>query len=260
MNNFFTDNFRISKINTCILVPKRDGKLIHKNRPNHGLVLLLEGFKIYTFESGDVLNVSPGDIFYLPKFSDYTVNVLEHGDCIAVNFELFEQDRTYKPFLLKSSQAEGIKRHFHLLHEEWQLQKNGYQNACIGNLYHMIYHIQQNIASGYISSNTRKLANDTALYIHKNISDCNLTVQKISDYFGYTPEYLRKVFKSVYQVSPRQYIMEARMKKAKELILSNEFSISEISWMCGYDNESYFSCEFKRLCGCRPSEYNTKET
>ncbi len=255
MNNFFTDNFNISKINLCVLVKNGTGQHIHKNRPSHGLVLQLGGIKKYIFASGNEMTVYAGEVFYLPKFSSYGVLDLEGGDCIAVNFDLYDSDLTYEHFSQASVVYTKNEKRFYNILKNWNNRQGGYLNTCLADLYGIISDIQHEHIKKYVPSKSKNLVLDATDFINRNISDCTLTIQSIADYLGITPEYLRKLFNDTYKISPRKYIIEKRMRKAQELILSQEFLISEISRMCGYDSESYFSSEFKKLCGYSPSDY-----
>ena len=48
---------------------------------------------------------------------------------------------------------------------------------------------------------------------------------------------------------------EDQAHKAKELLDSQFYTVSEICLLSGYNNESYFSREFKKHLGISPSEY-----
>lgn len=56
-------------------------------------------------------------------------------------------------------------------------------------------------------------------------------------------------------LAPKQYIINIRMAKAKELLSNSLFSVTDVSGMVGYDNPLYFSRLFKKVVGMAPSEY-----
>lgn len=62
-------------------------------------------------------------------------------------------------------------------------------------------------------------------------------------------------FRIYYGKTPVQYITELRMNKAKELLINTDFSVSQISEICGYDNVYYFSNTFKKLTGISPLKF-----
>lgn len=62
-------------------------------------------------------------------------------------------------------------------------------------------------------------------------------------------------FKTYTGMTPQQYLTNIRLAKAKELLFSSSFNISEISSIVGYDNPFYFSRIFKKNTGLSPREY-----
>ncbi len=251
MNGFFTDPLFVTNLLLCVHIRPGMGQRAHKNRPSHGLVCQLSGHTRYVFEGEAPLEVHAGDVYYLPKFSNYTVEWLEPGECIAVNFELSQSQRTY-PAFRQQWNGEG---QFRELLRHWNSRKPGDLPRCCAILYAILSDVQQNAAKGYLPSPVRSQAAFAAAYLREHLSDPTLTVQQVSSLLGISPEYFRKRFRSVLGSSPRQYLMEARMEKARELLLSREFSVGTVSRLCGYENESYFSSEFRRLVGCTPTEY-----
>ena len=72
---------------------------------------------------------------------------------------------------------------------------------------------------------------------------------------GYSMSYFKKLFKDFYGVAPGEYLTMLRINKAKALLESRLFSLSEIADECGFSSESYFSHAFKRVVGCPPKKY-----
>ena len=67
--------------------------------------------------------------------------------------------------------------------------------------------------------------------------------------------YFRRLFKEKYGISPMRYINVNRLKRAKNLLIEDEMSISEISQYCGFLDGYSFSRVFKKWVGISPSEY-----
>ncbi len=65
-------------------------------------------------------------------------------------------------------------------------------------------------------------------------------------------------FKSYTGISPGEYLNEARMKLAIELLADEKMLIKHIAIECGYENEYYFSNCFKKYNGISPSEYRKR--
>ena len=54
---------------------------------------------------------------------------------------------------------------------------------------------------------------------------------------------------------PLQYILSIRIYNAEALLKSNQYNVTEISSIVGYENPLYFSRIFKKVKGVSPSEY-----
>ncbi|MEM9650075.1 MAG: AraC family transcriptional regulator, partial [Bacteroidota bacterium] len=68
---------------------------------------------------------------------------------------------------------------------------------------------------------------------------------------------LKKEFKSVFGTTVFGYIRATKMEKAKNLLLSQNLSINEVSDIIGYKNPQHFSTAFKKQFGVVPSAINT---
>ena len=94
--------------------------------------------------------------------------------------------------------------------------------------------------------------------IIRNYSKTDFALDEFIRKMPFHYDYLRKLFKKEIGVSPLEYMTNLRMKSAETLLTAmwtNEYTISEIAQMCGYENSLYFSRVFKKHFGCAPSNY-----
>lgn len=92
-------------------------------------------------------------------------------------------------------------------------------------------------------------------YIADHLQDETLSITGVSEVVFLNPVYFGRMFKKVMNVSFKRYVQSARLEKAKELLLEDQDSISEICLKVGIPNQSYFSQIFKQNTGVLPSEY-----
>lgn len=83
----------------------------------------------------------------------------------------------------------------------------------------------------------------------------DLQIKKIAEQMGYHPNYLIRKFTEVFGISPKQYILNVKMAKAKTLIEENEDPIALIADALGFHDLSSFSRTFKKTFSISPSEY-----
>ncbi len=100
--------------------------------------------------------------------------------------------------------------------------------------------------------------------IEKGVSDSSFRLDDAIKTLPLNYDYVRKLFKSETGVTPREYLLNERMKLARELILSgvtnrySEYTVSQIAEACGFSEPLYFSRVFKKFYGVPPTEYGDK--
>lgn len=92
-------------------------------------------------------------------------------------------------------------------------------------------------------------------YIRENIQDETLSIGDVSEHVYLNPVYFGRIFKHVMNMSFKRYVQNMRMERAKEMILEEQESITNICVAVGIPNPSYFSQVFKQYTGILPSEY-----
>ena len=83
----------------------------------------------------------------------------------------------------------------------------------------------------------------------------DISVEDLAASIDLSVSYFRRLFHNLYGVSPKQYILSARLRWAKTMLKTTEDSITEIAKNCGFDNVYYFSRAFRIHEGVSPSEY-----
>lgn len=91
-------------------------------------------------------------------------------------------------------------------------------------------------------------------FIRTNYST-NISVDKMAHYAGIGRKYLYIIFKEMLSISPQQFLMNYRMKRACELLKNTELSIGDISRSVGYEDLFVFSKVFKKVFGMCPRNY-----
>ncbi|MCR5684245.1 MAG: AraC family transcriptional regulator [Lachnospiraceae bacterium] len=83
----------------------------------------------------------------------------------------------------------------------------------------------------------------------------DISIEELADKVELNRTTLQRVFKQMYGVTIFEYRTQVRMQEAKNLLIENELSITEIAGICGYSNASKFSAAFKKLFGVTPTEW-----
>jgi AraC-like DNA-binding protein len=67
--------------------------------------------------------------------------------------------------------------------------------------------------------------------------------------------YLSSIFSEVKGVTIQQFIINNKIERAKELLLYDELSLTEISYRLQYSSVAHLSNQFKKITGLSPSFY-----
>ena len=91
--------------------------------------------------------------------------------------------------------------------------------------------------------------------ISSDYSDTSLTNAKLAAACHISEVYFRKLFTKHFGISPKQFIIDLRIQKAKRLLAEGAWSVAMISEECGFSNPYHFCRLFKQNTGITPSEY-----
>jgi len=94
-------------------------------------------------------------------------------------------------------------------------------------------------------------------YIFSNY-DRQITIKELADIEHYSENYYREWFKKKTGYAPSAYIQRLRIEKAKELLITTKYSISDIAYMVGFSHHSSFTRAFNELEGLYPKNYRNE--
>ena len=233
----------------------------HQNRLLHGFVIRCDGQKKYIFDDGTEYTHNKYDIIYLPKGSTYTVKNTGDGNatCYAINFDIID-DNTYPHFHITPKNGREIINLFKDTHTHWIQKKPGYYHRCMKDLYGIFAILKSEISKEYVPSSKEKLLSPAIEYIALHFCDETLTIPYLASICGISEVYFRKIFKTVYGTSPIKYINNLKIEKAEEMLISDMYSVSEISELLGYSSPTGFSKDFKKYTGISPGKYIVNKT
>lgn len=91
-------------------------------------------------------------------------------------------------------------------------------------------------------------------FIDENIYNI-ITIEEICSTFNISLSGFKHKFKEHTGVTPRDYINNSKIQKAKELLISGK-SVTETAMQLSFNTSDYFSVVFKKYTACTPSKFN----
>ncbi len=137
-------------------------------------------------------------------------------------------------------------------------EQPGYQYIASGMVVKLLgYIISYEKQKGFSGKRIAKVIEEIRFLMRQNISQ-NLNLEELAkqNNFGYS--YFRKMFKKYTGVSPGQYHLQLKLIRAKELLISKDKTVKEISDELGFQSIYYFSNLFKKKEGINPTQYRRK--
>lgn len=112
---------------------------------------------------------------------------------------------------------------------------------------------RSNSSTGLAAADVRRLKE----YIQANLAD-DLSLDRLAALVDLSPRYFCSSFKQAVGLSPHQFVLRARIDKAKNLLKAKRTPLSQIALLVGFANQSHFSHAFHRQTGMSPRKFLTQ--
>jgi len=252
MNPFEKNDFYITDFIEALKIVKSplNTLVTNKNRKHWALALKKNGTTVYHFNNSDYI----ADKFHpilLPKHGCYTWMCTSPGECLMFEFECNISSEKPISFFVKDTTF--IETAFS------KIIQRSMQNSVSARM--------KNISDLY---SVLSVLFDTERFAAKSRYDIILPAVKLMNEFYYLPDitnkklaeqckistvYFRQLFKKCYGISPIAYLNNLRIKKAQELLISDNVSIEQVAVNVGYNSIYHFSKMFKLKTGISPRKY-----
>lgn len=231
-------------------------------RKASGIVYCLSGNATYCFGSNSV-NLLSGKLLFLPATSSYTVHCFGNSDFehLTVNFQIPKSDCCK---LIPDNYLEivnemvvddrwDIKNQILSLVEIWKTKKRGYRVLSKSIVYEIVYRYFILLGKKFHSDAYEKIKPAKNLLDEQYTK--NIPVSDLASLCGFSETHFRRLFTNVLHCSPTEYRLNKCILQAKDLLITEELSVSEVANLVGFEDANYFSRIFKSYTGTSPSLY-----
>ncbi|MEH2147595.1 AraC family transcriptional regulator [Nostoc sp.] len=91
-------------------------------------------------------------------------------------------------------------------------------------------------------------------YINEHLEQ-NISLTEIAALVQLSPHYFATSFKQSVGIAPHQYLIQCRIERAKQLLVKQKLSITEVSYLVGFQSQSHFAKVFRKHVGITPLAY-----
>lgn len=100
-----------------------------------------------------------------------------------------------------------------------------------------------------------KIALIELIHYHPEMLEKISLSKYLADKFHASYQHISSLFSSKEGITIEKYFINQKIEKAKELLVYNELTLSEISYQLGYSSVQHLSNQFKKITGFTPSDF-----
>ena len=215
-----------------------------KKRACNAFSFCIDGHITFNFDN-ELVELTPGSAILLPKNATYSWKCHKTGMYPQINFET------------ETALPQKIEKFELGSYSVFDNKLNELQKALITNSRAKAMSIFYDIVDGINGSAkySNKILEKSVNYLFENFDDASLSNEILAKRSGISEIYFRRLFKESFGVTPKQYVIDLRMKKARKLLVESRFNVSEIAEQCGFSSVYHFCRAFKKATSLTPTQY-----
>ena len=226
-----------------VLSPKGRNETI-KNRKSYGLSFCTEGRITYEMNGKQAVSDEYHAVI-LPKGQSYSLYGNKSGIFPVINFDC-------KEFLcdevisLPIQKSDTYVKDFEKMKALSLFEENRAKMMSV--FYNMLHRLST-------ESSVQNVILPAIRYIESNYQNPKLSNAELAEKCNISEVYFRKIFTETYKTTPKQFIVDIRINKAKQLLSDGFLNIGAVAGICGFSNQFHFCRLFKEKTGVTPTEY-----
>ena len=240
------DQMQVTSVREAVLVYSERGRVLDiENRFAYGLSFCKSGEIVYTHKGREIVS-RPNVAVLLPMGESYHLYGSKAGEFPLINFYLTEPIvHDFAVFPIRNLDA--YLRDFETMRE---LLLRGRDPLRVMSIFYAMLARLSVETVGDGDALTPILS-----YLEGNYHDPQLSNAVLAAQGGISEVYMRQLFHRRLHTSPKQYITELRMQKAKQMLTESTACVGEIATACGFTAIYHFSAAFRAATGQTPTDY-----
>ncbi len=234
------------------MLPHSTAVFVHEGKARWGI-----GDGIYVVKSGDLIFIPEGinhsaDLLspypFCATFIHFTARVFG-AQCILVLLGFPKKIDGLESF---ASAASELARLSALKPPGWKLRCQSIVTELLLRCFHEYPQLFQ---PSVTLKDARALKLLCPAFQMLTSSNGKITVSDLAKAAMCSPTHLRRLFRKVVGMSPREWLLEHRLNRAALLLQTTDKSVQQIADACGFESLSHFTRYFKAKFGVSPSQY-----
>ena len=94
--------------------------------------------------------------------------------------------------------------------------------------------------------------------IHSDFLKREFSLSELASICKMGESYFQKLFKEIYGISPKKYIIQLKINHACDLLRLERYTVTQIAELCNFSDVYFFSRQFKEYMGITPTQFIKK--
>lgn len=241
-----------------------------------GCGLISVDLVLYKVHVGDIILVRPGQLHAIQQYKSESMeyeNTIFQLDFLLSNSLDLCRTEFFQPFIENcfnipsifhkdspcyASLSQSI-RNMDILSDEKEFAYQIGIRSSLLQFFYSLFHYYANTLSTSTQNKSMEILKQILKYTEINYMH-SISIQDIADYVGYSKSHFMKFFKQQMQISYISYLNDYRLTIAARHLAASSYNVLEICLLCGFDNLSYFSRQFKKKYHYSPGAYRKIHT
>ena len=163
----------------------------------------------------------------------------------------FDEPKAFNDVVILEN-ADSIEDRILRIVDEFMTQKIYYRDRISGVLKDILFYVARHIS---IKSERPQSTADLIISYIKDNYATKITHKDISNLTNYNENYINTIMKQYTGKTLNQYIINYRILMSKDLLITTNYSISQISEMVGFNYTSHFLSAFRKITDTTPHKY-----
>ena len=225
-------------------------------RSYHALIFRIHG-KAEVIKGDDLIRLSKNDVTFVPEGYEYNINTLSEEEVVVIHFKASFK-KTPSVTNMRSTHPEKFALLFDKILVAWQTRPCAFVYRMDSLFLSILEQIERQTIEMHSDSLAFRVQHSVDL-IHENIANSAFSVEDLAAEVGYCVSYFRRVFNTEMGVSPKEYLISLRIRRAIALLESGYYSVEQVAELAGFKSAKYFSTIFKQVTKKTPSSYLSKK-
>lgn len=224
-----------------------------QSRATNGFIFKISGAAEY-YMGDRTLSVGEGEMIFLPRGSSYEYRTYGGEDNLYTSINFLADVESPEIAVYSMENFYRLSFIHQSFSELWRFGSLSDKYACMSVFYDLLSYISKLERVNDAEEGKYARIEPAVEYMRKHIYECSFRIDKLHARCGISDTYFRRIFKSRFGVTPKEYVTSERISHARSIIESGDYeSIAEVARAVGYSDPLYFSKAFKHVFGTPPS-------